>query len=306
MERLSSGFLVVALLVVAACSTDSPDDPPATAPTNHNTPSNGTSASPEDVEGTSKTRLVVVGDFGTGTESEHMVARSIERWVESVRVIGLITTGDNVYSTGHPSSFDTSWHEPYGWVDDRGIEMVAALGNHDAKTREGRPVMRLLEMPARRYERHFQHLDVFVLDSNRVHSERQELWLKRHLRDSRARWQVVTFHHPPYNCGEHSRQADEIRREWTPVFRRFDVDLVLSGHEHSYQRFEELDGVTYVVTGGGGATLYDLGDCPDDYPRLVSSAEEFHHLRLVVTGSRLFIRSVTPDGRTIDSHSVPG
>ena len=299
--------LAIALLVVAtACSADSPSSDEPDREKTHETSTAASLAPVIDRRRTSKTRLAVVGDFGTGTESEHRVARSIKRWAGAVRVKGIVTTGDNVYSIGHPSSFDTSWHGPYGWVDRHGIEKVGSLGNHDSVTNEGRPVMRLLDMPARRYKRHFKHVDVFVLDSNRVHNRLQELWLKRHLRDSKARWQVAVFHHPPYNCGEHFDEARAVRREWTPLFRRFDVDLVLSGHEHSYQRFQKRRGVTYVVTGGGGASLYDLGGCPDRYPRRVRSAETFHHLRLIATGSRLLIRAVTPGGGTIDKHPLGG
>jgi Icc-related predicted phosphoesterase len=70
---------------------------------------------------------------------------------------------------------------------------------------------------------------------------------------------IVVFHHPPYSCGSYGHD-ESIQENWVTRFDD-DVFLVLSGHEHNYQRFED-SGTTYVVTGGGGAALTELSDCP--------------------------------------------
>ena len=57
---------------------------------------------------------------------------------------------------------------------------------------------------------------------------------------------------PPYTCGGHSGNTHVVR-DWVPLFERYGVQLVLSGHDHNYQRFAPRNGVTYVVHGGGAA-----------------------------------------------------
>jgi len=81
---------------------------------------------------------------------------------------------------------------------------------------------------------------------------------------SAARWKVAVFHQPAYSCGTHG-SSPEVQREWVRLFQRSGVDLVLNGHDHDYQRFAPIGGVTYVVT-GGGAELYEVGDCPAGTP----------------------------------------
>ena len=247
-----------------------------------------------------RTRVAVIGDFGMATPAEHWVSKRIKAWAEANRIHALGTTGDNIYPAGHPDSFQAAWHEPYGWVDRKGLLKVASLGNHDHGTDDGRPVMELLDMPRRRYKQHLRYVDIFVLDSNLSGSDDQKDWLRRGLNDSNARWQVVLFHHPPFSCGEHGSDL-AARAAFNRILKRKGADLVLNGHEHSYQRFKETGGVTYVVTGGGGAMLYTLGACPADTPkRIVKNDDNYHYVRLIVSGSRLKVRAVTAGGRILD------
>ena len=74
-----------------------------------------------------------------------------------------------------------------------------------------------------------------------------------------AAWRVVTFHRPPYTNARHDRTSTgdaDVRGDWVPLFEGYDVDLVVCGHKHSYQRGTQND-VTYVIAGGGGAALDD-------------------------------------------------
>ena len=75
-----------------------------------------------------------------------------------------------------------------------------------------------------------------------------------------AAFRLVAFHQAPYSNSSTSSTPDQIygnvgiRDFWVPLFERFDVDSVISGHYHSYQR-GELNGIQYLITGGGGSTL---------------------------------------------------
>ena len=92
-------------------------------------------------------------------------------------------------------------------------------------------------------------------------SATETAWLEQQLSESVATWKIAVFHHPPYTCGGHAGDT-RVAREWVPLFESYGVQLVLSGHDHNYQRFAARNGVTYVVHGGGAAGLYSLRGCP--------------------------------------------
>ncbi|MBA3350486.1 MAG: metallophosphoesterase [Actinobacteria bacterium] len=249
--------------------------------------------------------FVVIGDFGTGEASEHDVARVVHNWAQSHPVDALLTTGDNVYDSGNPRAFDDAWRRPYGWVEDSNLSVIAALGNHDIRTDGGAPVMDLLEMPHRWYSRRVGNAEVFVLDANEPELPDQLAWLQASLARSDATWKIVVFHQPAYSCSHHDGEPSIVER-WVPIFEQGGVDLVLSGHDHNYQRFEGADDIAYVVTGGGGnATLYGLDACPEETPERVVANDEFHHF-VAIEGSaqRLRLRAIAPDGSIIDDFSA--
>ena len=92
---------------------------------------------------------------------------------------------------------------------------------------------------------------------------------------------------------------------WVPLFERYHVRLVLSGHDHNYQRFAARHGVRYVVHGGGSPTkLYPLSRCPSDYPRRIRGRAENGFLYLVLRANRLDGWAVAASGRRTDHFAV--
>ncbi|MDQ4059288.1 MAG: metallophosphoesterase, partial [Actinomycetota bacterium] len=179
--------------------------------------------------------LVVIGDYGTGEEEAMDVAGEVREWVEAHGTDALVTTGDNVYPEAEPEYFDRAWVQPYGWVQDEGLAVVASLGNHDVDAEdEGRAVMELLDMPHRWYVRSIGDADIFALDANQPEDEEQLAWLEDALASSKAAWKIAVFHQPVFSCAKHDGTPD-IVEEWVPIFEDNEVDLVLNGHDHTYQ-----------------------------------------------------------------------
>ena len=85
-----------------------------------------------------------------------------------------------------------------------------------------------------------------------------------------------------------------------PLFERYGVDLVLSGHDHNYQRFAPRHGVTYVVHGGGGQELYALRKCPDGYPKRAFARRAHGFLDIVVRSGAIRLRAVNLSGHVVD------
>src|SRR3954469_1741175 len=234
-------------------------------------------------------RILAGGDFGVGGSAEAGTGTAIEAWECDHPASLLVTLGDNDY-TESPPTFRSNWHDAFGWLEAAGVRPRGTLGNHDVRVDGGRYEFKALRVPSSHYQRSRQNFDLFVLNSNSV-GDRQTRWLKRHLVASTAAWKIVTLHHPAYSCGGYLSNPVVVSR-WVPLFRRYGVDLVLSGHDHDYQRFAPSHGVTYVVHGGGGQELYPLRACPSGSPTRAFARRAHGFLDIVVRPGALRLRSV--------------
>jgi 3',5'-cyclic AMP phosphodiesterase CpdA len=210
-----------------------------------------------------------------------------------------VTLGDNDYTRGR--SFRSNWTSSFGWLAAAGVDIAGALGNHDVEVGRGRYEFGLLRMPGPYYVRRVKDVELIVLDSNAI-TNAQTRWLKRVLAKRSTLRRIVALHHPPYTCGGHLGSRT-VQRAWVPLFERYGVRLVLSGHDHNYQRFKRR-GVTYVVHGGGGAGLYALRRCPAGYPTRVGARLTYGFLHLTVTPARVDVQVVDLEGKAVDTFRV--
>lgn len=247
-------------------------------------------------------RLIAIGDFGVGGTPQRRFGEAVRRFEARQDADALLTLGDNDY-TESPSAFRANWEESFGWARRRGLRVAGVLGNHDVRVEGGRYEFAKLGMPGRYYSVRLRQVQLFLLDSTAVDAG-QTAWLARSLARSTARWKLAVLHHPAFTCGSY-RSHPEVVRRWVPLFERHGVRLVLSGHDHNYQRFAPRRGVRYVVHGGGRTSFYPLANCPDGYPRRVRARREQGFLYLVVRGDRLDGWSVRVDGRRTDHFAFP-
>ena len=131
----------------------------------------------------------------------------------------------------------------------------------------------------------------------------QTNWLAGELQaaanDTNLTWIVPVFHRPPYSQGEREGWG-EGKTNWCPLFVKYEVDLVLNGHSHNYQRTVPIRGVRYLVTGGGGASLY--GSAVDE-PMLEYTTTCYHHVSCQVTGEVWQMQAVRSDGLVFDTET---
>jgi 3',5'-cyclic AMP phosphodiesterase CpdA len=234
------------------------------------------------------TGIVAIGDFGVGGDRERGTGAAVERFLAARPADALVTLGDNDY-TERPRAFRRNWTEAFGWAAADGLLVAGTLGNHDVRVDGGRYEFGLLGMPGRYYQRRVGDVALFLLDSNNL-GPAQLRWLGGALARTDAVWKVVAFHHPPFSCGGYLGDQ-RVRRALVPLFERHDVDLVLSGHDHNYQRFRRA-GVTYVVHGGGGARLYRLRSCPRSFPQRLAARKVHGWIYLRATADSLRVRAV--------------
>jgi 3',5'-cyclic AMP phosphodiesterase CpdA len=86
----------------------------------------------------------------------------------------------------------------------------------------------------------YQGTRIVALDSNRLHEE-QVPWLRAVLSKNPQRWTVLTFHHPIFSPAN-DRDNPKLRALWKPLIDEFKVDLVLTGHDHTYARSGDMAG----------------------------------------------------------------
>ncbi|HSS02644.1 MAG TPA: metallophosphoesterase, partial [Kofleriaceae bacterium] len=146
-----------------------------------------------------------------------------------------------------------------------------------------------------------------VLDSNEYSYalSDQTAWLERELiavrQDPAIRHVFAVMHHPPFSISLHGGARD-LRERWTPLFEKYQVSAVFSGHDHVYERAEH-NGIRYFVSGGGGAPLYprEPNASPVDVEAVKKFERAFHFLRVTVTGNRVEVTGVRTDGSIIET-----
>lgn len=146
-------------------------------------------------------------------------------------------------------------------------------------------------------------------------------WLKKDLLAidrKKTPWVFVMHHRSTYSCGNHGSDLD-LRKAWQPLFDQFQVDVVFSGHDHMYERSKPIRGLSgstgklatsgpkgtpvkgsgtlYVVTGGAGAPLYDVGtDCDHTYV----TEKTRNYVLVDVNGATLSVKAHRLDGSVLD------
>jgi 3',5'-cyclic AMP phosphodiesterase CpdA len=247
------------------------------------------------------TGMAVIGDYGTANDSEQAVASQVKRWADQNDADALVTTGDNAYPYSNPETLEAAWTPAYGWADE--LEVIATLGNHDVEDDGGVSTIDYFELPGPWYQETIGNVDVFVLDANQPENPEQTQWLSENLSRSDAAWKVVVFHQPAFSCSLHDSDP-RVVEQWVPPLERFEVDLVLSGHEHNYQRFE-AGSTTYLVTGGGGSELYELDGCPEGVPTRLAANDDAHHfLGIQVSDEEMRVQAIDTEGKILDSFSL--
>ena len=234
------------------------------------------------------TRFAVVGDVGTVATDEWTVAARVASVGSSDPFDALVLLGDNVYPDGNPARLDATVFAPFGAVLDSGTELLAVLGNHDAAYAAEQ--VAALGMPGRWYTAQLGDVLFIGLDSNDAENPAQLAWLEQTLAARNAGWVIAAMHHPPFSAGVHASDED-TRDAFVPLFERYNVDLVLAGHDHDYQRSVPIGGVTYVVS-GAAPKVRQTGTA--DFT--AASAAVLHFVDVGIWGDRVEVTAISLDG----------
>ena len=279
---------------------------------------------PEDVPIT----LAVIGDYGGYNSGAARVGELVRGWQPDA----VVTVGDNLYSTPPgvegTDMFDLTVGQHYcdflggaapgpncpsgGGAANR---FFAATGNHDYSDAGIEHYLDYFDLPGpgverrhpsaseRYYDAVIGPVHLFVIDTtpaleDEAYLEEQRTWLQSGLAASTTPWQIVAMHHPPFSSGSDGGPTPQF--QWP--YARWGADLVLTGHEHSYERLQR-EGTTFLVNGLGGASRYDFAPLPSGGSAARYNANE-GAVRLRVNAQSIGIEMVTVDGEVVDQHVI--
>ncbi|MHB1560721.1 MAG: purple acid phosphatase family protein [Isosphaeraceae bacterium] len=266
-------------------------------------------------------RFLYLGDAQTGLEGWGRLLATAARQASPADF--LILAGDLVDRGNERTNWDHFFLRAAG-VFDR-LPVMPCAGNHEYLDVGPRLYRANFALPSNGppgidaglvYS--FEASDAFfaVLDStlavwDPAMARRQAEWLDSALARTRARWKIAVFHHPVYPSHPW-RDMPALREHWVPVFDRHHVDLVLQGHDHSYQRTHPLRN-HHRATGPERGTIYLIAVSGDKYvegahrdgvAKAMSHVSTYQAIEVDPATRRLTYEARTADGRLVDSFAI--
>ena len=238
-----------------------------------------------DTTGSQTVRLWVLGDCGTANDNQREVRDAYYNFIGSNHIDGILLLGDNAYTDGTQSEYQMALFE--NMYEEKLVNSVLwpSFGNHDghsslSETQTG-PYYDIFTVPKNGeaggepsnteayYSFDYGNIHFICINSDDIDADPEgEMvqWIEEDINATNQEWIVAFFHHPPYT-GEGGNESDfkasstDMRENVLPVLEAGNVDLVLTGHTHAYQRSYLING-HYDDSGTWDPTTMgiDLGD----------------------------------------------
>jgi Calcineurin-like phosphoesterase len=231
-----------------------------------------------------KTRIWVIGDSGTANANAAAVRDSYLKFAGSRPADVWLMLGDNAYPVGRDEEYQAAVFDMYPSIL-RNTFVWPTVGNHDAATSnsgaQAGPYYDIFTLPTAgevggtpsgtEAYYSFDHGDIHFISLNsadvlRSTSGAMALWLQADLLASTRKWNIVFWHHPPYSKGSHDSdnpfeiEMIQMRQNVLPILETAGVDIVLTGHSHSYERSFLLDGHYGLSSNLKAGMVLDRGD----------------------------------------------
>ena len=304
-----------------------------------------------------KTRVWILGDSGTGNQDAKNVRDAYFDFTGNVHTDLWVMVGDNAYDDGQDDEYQDNMFDIYPTMLSKSV-LWPAFGNHDGKSadseNESGVFYNIFTLPRNAeaggaasgteayYSFDFANIHFICLNSHDIdRSSNGEMlqWLTQDLAQNEQDWTIAYWHHPPYTKGSHDSddedQLIEMRENALPILEGSGVDLVISGHSHSYERSFLLDshygdsgsltndmildggngkndddgayekatlgqapheGAVYVVAGSSGKT--SSGDL--DHPAMHVSLKELGSVVLDIDNAQLDLTFLDDSGNSLD------
>ncbi|MSU63164.1 MAG: hypothetical protein EXS31_12350 [Pedosphaera sp.] len=261
--------------------------------------------------------FAVFGDTGSGSLQQHLIADQIRKAQPDL----VLHVGDIIYPLFTTNStVDLRCFSVYQ-PQMKSVPYFFAIGNHDLYAGDA-GFLNAFYLPTNSVTRteHFYSFDhgdahfivllqpyanqYLLTPDNPIH---QYEWLVNDLAGTTKPWKFVFMHVPMITSGAHrfddlahfgTPDSVDIRNTLLPVLSKYGVQMVFAGHDHNYERFNPVEGVHSVVTGGGGVALRYLA-------ALDAASSQFmlthHFTKVVVDSDQLRFEAINTEGEVFDS-----
>jgi acid phosphatase type 7 len=220
----------------------------------------------------------------------------------------VLQTGDMV-----ENGFDSSlWPDFFKIERDllRQTVFFPALGNHE---RDCRNFFDFFQLTNSYYSFNWGNAHFMVFNSDLSNSAPTEMertafwaeqtkWMEADLAaNQNAEFRFVVAHHPPFTAVARRQNENPHVTALAPMFEKYRVTAALFGHDHNYQHYLK-NGVHYIVSGGGGAPLYDVDQPPAGITQKVMSVENF--VTVAVDGKTVHMQAIDITGQKIEEFEI--
>jgi predicted MPP superfamily phosphohydrolase len=253
-------------------------------------------------------KFAVLGDFGTGDRTQYQLAEQMVKMHEKFKYELVVLVGDNLYGSERPQDFKQKFELPYKPLLDAGVKFYACLGNHDAREQR---YYKLFNMDGKLYYTFNPAPEVrfFILESTYPVPE-QIKWVEDELKASSSQWKIAVFHHPLYSSGERHGSDLRLREVLEPLFIKYNVSVVLTGHDHFYERVKPQNSIAYFVVGSGGKLREGNIDRASGLTAKGFDTD-LAFMAAEISGEEMFFNVISRTGQLVDSgvlvrRKIPG
>lgn len=243
----------------------------------------------------------IIGDTGTGSQKQHQLANIMVQYRQAFPYDFVLMMGDNMYGGESPRDYKLKFEDVYRPLLDMKVKFYASLGNHDEPAQR---FYQYFNMDGKEYYRFTKgNAAFYALNSNYL-DKKQLTWLESELAKDTSEWKICFFHHPPYSSGGKHGSDQQLREVVEPIFIRYGVNLVLTGHDHFYERIKPQKGIYYFVSGAGGKLR--SGDVKDNSSITDKAFDrDMSFMVAEIVGDQLYFQTVSRTGETVDAGVLP-
>jgi len=257
--------------------------------------------------------FLAFGDSGDGSSRQYDLAARMNR----EKFDFILHTGDVIYPAGENRLYQPNFFTPYAPMLSR-APVWLAIGNHDLNTLgiayqdvfflpKNNPAKTELYYSFEYGDAKFISLDTTIF--GHIPLGKHMTWLQGELASNTKRWLIVFCHIPVFSSGSHGNDKI-LEYNLLPLFENYRVDIMLTGHDHNYERFKPIKkfnqspsfkGITHLVTGGGGKGTRGM-NAPQSTSAFAEASN--HFMRFDVSRNQIRGRAIRIDGAVIDDFVV--
>jgi len=244
-------------------------------------------------------KFLALGDNGTGDRPQYELAQQMTKARDSFLFDLVIMLGDNMYGSQTPADYVRKFEQPYAPLLAAGVRFHASIGNHD---RPEQVSYKHFNMNGQRYYSYVRNNVRFLALDSTLMDQKQVAWIETTLRGAGEEWKICYFHHPLYsNAARHGSSVD-LRVLLEPLFLKYRVNVVFSGHDHVYERLVPQKGIHYFVSGSGGQLR--RGNMRRSEQTAFAFDQDLSFMLVEVDGADMFFQVISRTGQTVDSGTI--